>query len=573
MLLELHIKNYALIDCANLSFSPGFTVLTGETGAGKSILIDAVSTVLGSRVQVADIMGSADTFALVEAAFAMTPTVRSMLEEMGITAEDEAVILSRHISDNGRSRCRINGQLVNVSALQKLGKALVDIHGQHEHQSLFSVHHHLNVLDAFAGPTALSLREEVAFLVRRRTDLRRQLAEITANERERIRQMDILQFQVEEIAAASLDEGEDKALLAERSVLANAEKLHNELTMAYAVLCESEDAFAAVDTVGQATDNLAEAARFDAQCKAMLATLRDIQAQLAETGREIRWRRDQVKADPERLNQIESRLDVIENLKRKYGGTIAEVLQFACQANSELENLGKTNQMSADIEDELKQIEVKLVDTGLRLHGIREKAASELDKQVVEHLQQLAMTAAVFRTHLTQPVADNGIALADGKIVGLNERGLDACEFLFSANPDEEAKPLSRIASGGEISRVMLAIKAALAKADPIPTLIFDEIDAGIGGRAATAVAHKLAKLSQNHQVLCVTHLAQVASAGESHIQIEKTVTAGQTQVSLRSLSGQERVNELARMLDGTNSPTTLIHARELLAWAQKGAN
>lgn len=568
MLLDLHIRDFVLITQLHLAWESGLTALTGETGAGKSILLDALGTLLGGKVAAADIVRAGADSALIEAAFAPVPAACAILEELGISTDDDCIVLSREISRSGRSRCRINGQIANISALQRLGSVLVDIHSQHEAQWLMSPARQLDMLDAFGGSDLGNLRRQVAELARQRQAARREYEVLVAGERDRARQLDILQYQVDEIAAANLQEGEDQALEEERAILANAEHLDAQLALAYQALYENEDG-AAVDLVGRAVASLAEAARFDPRSEELLTHLRDVEANLADYAREVRLRREEIRANPERLAEVEARLDCIDRLKRKYGQDVAEVLRFVQTAEVEIAQLSAGESRTEELAGQIAALDKQLLDLADQLHTARLTIARNLEQKVEAELRLLSMERASFRIAMQRREAADGIASA-GVRLAITERGYDTCEFLFSANPGEEPRPLAKVASGGELSRVMLALKAALAAVYDVPTLIFDEVDAGLGGRTAQAVAQKLRVLAATRQVICVTHLAQIAAAADQHILIDKVVEGDSTRVVLHTLTMATRVNELARMLDGTSSAATLEHAREMLASTQK---
>ncbi|HHW11000.1 MAG TPA: DNA repair protein RecN [Firmicutes bacterium] len=591
MLLELHIRNYALIEKADLTFEPGLTVITGETGSGKSMVIEALAAAMGARVTAGDCVGRRAESALVEAAFAPNEAALLALSELGIAAEDDCIILSRQIQNTGRSRCRINGQLATVTALERLGRALVDIHGQHEHQSLLSPATHLDLLDAFAGPPVARLLEEFRTLARRYRRLQAEAAGLGQSDEERQKELDLLQYQIEEIKAAALAADEDHQLLEELNLLTNSEELARLLDGAYSAIYEATGdgaghgmglglkpgSASALDQTGQALKYLYEAARYDKSCEELAASLELLAEQLTEAGRAIRLRREQVKADPQRLAEIERRLALIDKLKRKYGSSIAEIQKHLTWAEERLTYLTEAAGLLAERRRELHLIAIQMQQIGTELHELRQAAAEKLDRAVMAQLGDLGMKGAAFCTklHFALPPAPDGPADEPEQPDDLTftERGFDTGEFLFSANPGEDVKPLARIASGGEMSRVMLALKVVLTAVDPLPTLIFDEIDAGLGGRMANSVARKLAQLSTGHQVICITHLAQIASKANVHIMIDKEVRGDGSAVILRRLSPAERINEVARMLDGTLSATAVEHARQMLAWTLKGAS
>jgi DNA repair protein RecN (Recombination protein N) len=569
VLLDLHIRDFVLIDRLDVAFGSGLTALTGETGTGKSIVVDALAAVLGGRVVAADVIRTGAESALIEAAFAPHVKTDAILRQAGITPED-CCVLSREIMRSGRSRYRVNGQIATLSLLQQLSEVLVDIHSQHEHQGLLVASRQLEMLDAFGGTEIAKLRDQVAELASLYRERRRELTDLIDNERERLQRLELLRYQCEEIAAAQLRAGEEEELEQERSVLANAGELAKELDEAYAALYENESS-AAADLLGKAVVNLTEVSRMDTSCRDMLAALEGIESLLADVAREVRHRREDIRMDPRRLDEVQSRLSLIHGLKRKYGRTIDEVLTFARSAEEELESLMAGETRAAELETVVKELAISLLDQAWKLHDKRLAVSEQLAEAVERELRDLSMEKAQFRVGLTCEEQSDGVQSGDLRLA-VRPDGFDQCDFLISANPGEEPRSLARVASGGELSRVMLALKSVLASVYDVPTLVFDEVDAGIGGRTAQAVGRKLQAIASERQVLCVTHLAQIAALADAHIQIDKSSHGQSTQVQLHFLSAQERVAELARMLDGTQSPTTLEHAREMLASAQEGA-
>jgi DNA repair protein RecN (Recombination protein N) len=565
VLLDLHIRDFVLIDRLDISFSEGLTVLTGETGAGKSIVVDALAAVLGGRVVAADVIRTGAESALIEAAFASNEKVDALLRQAGITPE-EYCVLSREILRTGRSRYRVNGQIATLSLLQEVAERLVDIHSQHEHQSLLVAARQLDMLDAFGGPEVLALREQVASLARSYHEMRREWTELNENERERLQRQEFLRYQIDEIAAARLQPDEEEQLEREQVILVNAGQLARQLDAAYAAVYENENG-AAADLVGQAIAHLREVSRIDSSYGDLVSALEGVESLLADVAREVRHRREEIEMDPVRLEEVQARLSLIHQLKRKYGASVEEVLEFARSAEQELELLEASETRVVELEDKLTALAGSLIEQARKLHEKRKSVASRLEKAVEEELRALNMEKARFGVSLTCEGQTDSL-----QQLSVGPTGFDRCDFLISANPGEELRSLARVASGGELSRVLLALKSVLASVYDVPTIVFDEVDAGIGGRTAQAVGHKLRAMARERQVLCVTHLAQIAALGDAHIHIDKTSHDGSTRVSLRLLSEQERVAELAQMLDGTESPTTLEHAREMLASAQEGA-
>ncbi len=556
MLQEVSIRNFALVDNVRLALSPGLNVLTGETGAGKSIIIDAVELALGGRASSEVIRTGADK-AVVDVVFDImeSPDLVRLVADMGLgDPGDPTLVITREVPADGRTTCRLNGRVVNLSTLREVTEHLIDIHGQHEHQSLLRPEKHVDLLDSFGGQEGATLRNEVA---RAYHSWQVTLAEIRAlagDERDRARRLDLLRFQAEEIERAKLRSGEEEELLEERRLLANAEKRHEAAAKAYARLYSGEGAGgSAHDLLGEVLAALEEIAAVDGSVSSIVEVVRQASLQLDESSRDIRQYRDSVFFDPARLAEIEARLDLITGLKRKYGTTVAEVIAFAENARAELSRLENSAELLAKLEDEAKARRLALDAAAARLGEFRRALAAKLEGAIEASLGDLGMKKTKFAVSFT-PEDPPG------------PRGAEKVEFLFSPNPGEPPKPLSRIASGGEMSRVMLALKAVLAETDEIPTMIFDEIDSGVGGGAAQAVGEKLATIALSRQVICVTHLARIASLGDSHYLIQKETVDGRTHTFVETLTSEKRVAEVARMIAGhPPTPITLANATEML--------
>jgi DNA repair protein RecN (Recombination protein N) len=582
MLEELSITNFAIIDRLAVRFAPGFNVLTGETGAGKSIIIDAVGAVLGGRVS-AEMVRSGANMARVEAIFTLDEAdgpIGALLRDHDVLDEDEgALILRREIGANGRSTARINGRAVPVSVLNRVGELLVDIHGQSEHLSLFRVDEHLELLDRYAGNGPL--RAELAALVGELRRLRRERDELQAAQADAARRLDLLRYQVDEITGAGLRPEEEEELVAEKRVLANAEKLAM-LAGSASDLLSGADAGArgVLDALNEASTALAELVRLDESQAETLESLNGALYTLEEVSRTLRSYASAIEADPARLAEIEDRLDLLHRLKRKYGPTVADVIQFAEQAAREQEDLTNSEERLEELAAEIELLKERIGALAAELSARRQEAAVRLAAGVERHLDDLNMSRARFTVRLERRPDPDGIPLppgpadADGDAAGrfaFDERGIDRVEFLISPNPGEDLKPLARIASGGEASRLMLALKTVLSTVDRTPTLIFDEVDTGVGGRGGHVVGEKLRLLGETHQVLCITHLPQVAALGTSHLRVLKRIEGGRTRADVEPLAGHERVEELAAMLGGAPPPPTAVKtAEELLARAQQ---
>jgi len=571
LLVELSISNLAIIDHLRLEFSAGFNVLTGETGTGKSIIIDAVSLLLGARAS-ADLVRTGAESASVEGLFQLAPaTLAALQEEFGALglvdqAEESAgeLIIRREVSISGRSSARVNGRAVTQSVLRDLGRYLIDIHGQGDQLTLLQARRHIDFLDRYGGLE--EQRAAVAGLVRRLREVREALRSLQRDARELARRMDLLTFQVDEIRAARLHPDEEAELRRERSLLANAEKLKVLADAVYGILFEGQEhQRSVVDQLGAVVEHMASLQKLDDTLGEQGQAVEGVLYQLEELARAMRRYRDEVAFDPQRLEQIEERIDLIANLKRKYGDTITEILAFAARAQEELEGISHGEER----QDALRQEEAGLVGEVAALaedlSAARRTAASALTARVESELEQLGMEHARFVVDIGRVDADDGLEMG-GRRVAFDASGVDRVEFLIAANPGEDPKPLATTASGGETSRLMLALKTALSEADPVPTLIFDEIDAGIGGRAGRIVGRKLWGLSRDHQVFCVTHLAQMASYGETHVRVEKNVVNGRAISVAKVLTTEERVDELALMLGGAATESTRRSARELLS-------
>jgi len=563
MLVELRIRDVAVIESASLECGPGLNVLTGETGAGKSMIVDALVAVLGARLTT-DVIRTRAERGIVEARFDLDRSGAAVrwLRERGF--EEDDLVIARDITVGGRSRAWINGRPVTVGMLRELGDMLVEVAGQHEGQRLLHSSTHLDVLDAFGGPEVDALRVQVAALVSRRNALRTERQALIAGERERAREVDILTHQVREIDAARLQPGEDEELAARRTRLANAGRLATAAQSAYAVLYEA-DGQAAVDQIGRARGALRDAAAIDSTLQTMSDRLESLAAEVADAAHTLSRYAASLEARPDELEGVEERLEVIRSLERKYGERLDAVAAFRDEAAASLERLQWSDARVAEVTADLAGLEQDLAARCTALTGLRREAAGRLEVEVRRTLAALEMQ----RTRLTvafdtAPDAD-GLAV-DGRPVAVGSSGVDRVEFLFAPNPGEAPRPLAKIVSGGELSRVMLALRHALAEAGAVPVLVCDEVDAGVGSRTAGAVGRLLAAVSTSRQVFCVTHLPQIASLADQHFWVEKESSGGRTRVRVHRLAPQERLEEIARMLGG-REPSTVAreHARELL--------
>ena len=574
MLTELRIENFAIIDHLELAFAAGLVTFTGETGAGKSIIIDAVETMLGGRAEATMIRTGAER-ANVEAVFrvpeAVRPAVHAILEREGLLEENpegdaDAVTLGREIRRAGRSIARVNGRSVSVGLLSELGEYLVDVHGQSEHLSLLRVRQHLALLDGFANVDAELKTYRATY--HRLLEMRRELAELRQAESEAARRSDILTYQINEIEAARLRPGEEEELRDERNRLANAEGLASLAQEALQALDEgTPESPAVTDLMGQVTHAMTALARIDPSRVALSEQAESVAESIADLIHELHRYHENIEFNPKRLDQVEERLNLIHNLERKYGKDIPAVLAFAEQSRSQLDAITHAGERITELEaDEALALE-QLGREGTALSEKRHAAADALSRAVEKELENLNMTAARFCVDFQSRPDPEGVLLADGQRVAFDINGLEHIEFFVALNPGEGFKPLVKTASGGETSRLMLAIKNVLARADQVPTLIFDEIDQGIGGRVGTVVGRKLSDLARQHQVLCVTHLPQLAAFGEQHYRVQKHVHAGRTTTQVDALQGETRVLELAAMM-GEVGEGTRQSALELLKLA-----
>jgi len=571
MLAELRIENFAIIDQVHLQLGAGLITFTGETGAGKSILIDAVELLLGGRSDMTMIRSGAD-YAYVEGLFQLDPAMRNALgptlESEQLLDDPDQVLIAREIRTNGRNVARINGRSVGVAFLRQVGEHLIDVHGQSEHLSLLRVHHHLSLLDGYAGVAPLLNAYQVTY--HKLMALRHELAELRQAERDAARRLDTLGYQVNEIEAAHLNPDEESTLRDERNRLANSEGLASAVQAALLALDEgTPESPAITDLFGQITHSLSHLARLDPSQESLNETASGILDSLTELNRELRRYLEGIEFNPRRLDQVEERLELIHNLKRKYGDSIAAVLAYALKAREEMETITHAGERIQQLETEEQALLKSLGKEGLALSQRRQQQAEKLARAVESELEELQMTGTRFQVDFQRRPDPQGVPLEDGQRLAFDANGIERVEFLISPNLGEDLKPLVKIASGGETSRLMLALKNVLASADHIPTLIFDEIDQGIGGRVGGVVGHKLWKLARQHQVLCVTHLPQLAAFGTQHFHVEKEVQAGRTLTLVRRLEGEGRLLELAQMLGGT-SQGTLQSAREILQNVEK---
>jgi len=554
MLAQLTIRNFALIDNVTLEFHRGFNVLTGETGAGKSILIDAITAALGERTG-AELVRVGANRASVEAVFEVEDSPFATVQEW---AEDGLLILGREISASGRSSFRINGRMCTAATVRQVAGDLIDIHGQHDHQSLLHPDRHVEFLDAWAGSEIAAHRRRAQELYSELRTTRRELEALLKGERERAQQLDLFRFQLEELEAAKLEPGEEEELQADRIRLANAEKLYAAGSAAKETLGEAE--VSALDLLSAAAREVDAVAALDERAGAIRELLETAVTAAQEAASELRAYLEEIEFNPERLEQVQDRLDLYRRLKRKYGDTAEEILAYRDQLAKDLDTLSHSEERRAELEARFERLAVQVDEETAALYAVRRAAAEAFETEIARHLADLNMARTRFAVQLEAPAP----------AAAAWEKGLPAilgrAEFMISANPGEPLRPLARIASGGEMSRVMLALKTAMAGSHPV-ALIFDEIDVGVGGKTAEALGAKMAELSRSNQVLCVTHLPQIACMAGRHLEVRKDVVGDRTVVDVTPLEGETRVGELARMLGGSEA-TAVQHARELLASA-----
>lgn len=551
MLSLLHIENIAVIEQADISFDKGFNVLTGETGAGKSIVIDAISAILGQRAY-RDMIRTGTSKASVRAVFTKVPNF-PWFEENGVEYDEETVI-QRDIFLDGKNVCRVNGTLVTVAILHKLGIQLINIHGQHDSASLFDEENHLRFLDAFADNGALlaDYREKFAAV----SELRRQIDRMTMDEGEKLRRMETLKYQISEIEKAELKSGEDEVLEQRRKLLQNSEKLSQGLEEASEALLGGDDSDGAAALLAQAAYALSRIARYSDDYTGFQERLTDLKYQVQDIADEVRDSLDELSYSADELETIEARLDIIHRLRRKYGADCDEILAYLDKAQKELDEIEFADDRVEQLKKKLAKQEKQAWDAALALRKNRQEQGTVMAEKILSELSQLDMPRVQFQCRFRE--------------TELTSEGADAVAFYLSANAGEDLKPLSKVASGGELARIMLSMKNVLAEKDAVDTLIFDEVDTGVSGRAAQRIAEKLKSLASHKQVLCVTHLPQLAALADTHMLIAKSEHDGRTYTTVTPLDRKGRAMELARIIGGTNiTETTLKSAEEMLLSGQ----
>ncbi|MDQ0058279.1 DNA repair protein RecN [Paenibacillus harenae] len=570
MLRELSIRNLAVIEEVHVTFHHGFHVLTGETGAGKSILIDALSLVVGGRGS-ADMVRYGSDKAEMEAMFDLPSNhpVWRVLEKQGVNASsEEMLVVRRELSSQGKSSSRVNGQLVTMTMLREIGECLVNIHGQHEHQSLLRTEQHLEWLDMFAGDLLIERKQQYREVYSQLQQARHALKDIESSARHNVQMLDLYRFQIEEITNAQLKPGEDELLSEQRRKLMYAGKRMDAVSDAYALLYGGKG----LDAVSKAVAKLIDIQTYDAaKLSPLLEQLQSAFYQAEDAAFQLRDYRDGIESDPDQLSQIEDRLDLINGLKRKYGESIPDILAYLEKTAAERDKIENRDELIENLRVQEAKLYAQALENAKELSKLREHASMKLAEAIETELKQLQMPNALFRVKL-EPCKDE--SKGEGH-VRLHASGMDEAMFMLSTNPGEPLKPLSKIASGGEMSRIMLALKIIFAEIDQVPVLIFDEVDTGVSGRAAQAIAEKLSQLSAKCQVFSITHLPQVACMADHHYEIRKQVIGERTSTSVTALLERDRIDELARMLGGVEvTEKTRHHAQEMLdlAHRQKGA-
>ncbi|HAO5892638.1 TPA: DNA repair protein RecN [Listeria monocytogenes] len=558
MLQEMTIKNFAIIESLSLTFQEGMTVLTGETGAGKSIIIDALGLLVGGRGS-ADFIRHGEERLELQGLFALAEdnlACRNALIENGIDASDDMVVLERSLFRSGKNSCRINGKLVTTVLLRQIGSKLIDIHSQHEHQELMNEEFHLSLLDRFASDKIKLALTKYQTNFKEYQTIEKEWQNWTKNERELAQRLDMLRFQQQEIENANLQAGEEDRLLEQKNILANFEKLNENLQGAYAAI-QGEPG--GLEFVGEAMRQMETAASIHTDYKAVSEAISSSYYMLEDSMSQIRQSLDQLEFQPEELNQIESRLNDLNQLKRKYGKTIEDIIQYEQEISSEMEKLTDSESHVGHLETKLATLKTELTKQAATLTDIRKKAAVTLEKQIKQELNQLYMEKAIFSVRF------------EANKMELTELGQDSVVFYMSTNPGEPLKPLAKIASGGELSRMMLALKTIFSRHQGITSIIFDEVDTGVSGRVGQAIAEKIYAVSVGSQVLCISHLPQVAAMANHHYYITKKVQNKRTTTSFTVLKGVEKVEEISRMIAGIEvTELTKQHAKEMIEQAEK---
>lgn len=559
----------ALIKELNIEFEERLNVLTGETGAGKSIVIEAIDLILGGSAA-SDLIRDGEGSLIVEGLFLLTPQEKELINNLNsdieIVDEEGVLLIRREVNKKGRNKCWINQRLINLSTLQEIGKFLVDLHGQHNHQSLLDPSKHIDLMDNLGGDKIIKYRKELFYNYRKWREKNKKLFKLIDDKEENLKRVDFLKFQLEEIDKTSLVKGEDKVLEEEEMVLKNAEKIIETMEKANFILYEGGLEQASVrDSLNEVSADLGEIAPLNRRIEKIRENLKEVGYQFEDIVNEIVRYKDEIDLDSQKLKEVEGRLNLINSLKSKYGSTIEEILEYRQKIYQELEASDCSEDKLEKLKEEINSLEDRISTISRNLSINRIKIAGDLQKMVVRELEDLNMKRCQFEVSINSYQDDNGIEI-DGKKYKIGPKGIDDIEFMISPNVGERLRPLARIVSGGEVSRIMLALKSILSEVDQVPTLIFDEIDNGVGARLGEVIAQKLKVLSKKRQVICVTHLPQIACRAGRHFYIEKYILNNQTGIRLKEMEGKERVKEIARMLDGSQmSEITIQHAQKML--------
>lgn len=550
MLNQLSVRNVAVIDKLDINLHDGVSVLTGETGAGKSIIIDSINMILGDRANKELVRYGMDK-AVVQAVFDAPKSVINILEENDIDVEDETVIITRQVTKEGKSVARINGMVVTLNILREISDRLINIHGQHDNQALLTPIRHITFLDAYADNEEYINRYKD--ILSKKREIEKKISSLEMDEQEKMQRIDLLEYQVKEIKKASLEKDEEDDLREQRDIYTNAEQITKSVNEAYMNLYEGDEIQSAYDGISIAVNEISQISDLNPQLKSIYDTLNEIMYSLEDTAHEIKEFGETVEFDEQTLNEIEERLDLISRLKRKYGNSIEEILEYLKKAESELNDIKLSDERTNELKEELKNITKELKEKGNVLTQRRENAAKVLEENIEKSLHELNMEKSKFKVNIEN----------DGTFY---DNGMDKVEFLISTNPGEPLKPLVKIASGGELSRVMLAIKSILADSDGVDTMIFDEIDTGVSGKAAMSIAKKLAVIAKNKQVICITHLPQLTAMADNHYLIQKNTDGELASTTLKELDEEGRELELARIIDGGEvTELALSHAKQML--------
>ena len=559
MLQELSVKNFAIISSLQLDFQMGMTVLTGETGAGKSIIIDAMGLLTGGRGS-SDYIRQGATKCTLEGLFSMPKNQElvNLLIELGVEMDEDSLIIQRDISTSGKNVCRVNGRIVNISNLRKVGEYLVDIHGQNEHQELMQSEKHIQMLDDFGGKDLIKIKEQFQEYYFEYRAIEKKVRDRQKNEKEFAQRMDMLQFQRDEIESAQLIVGEEEALIEERDKLSNFQKIASALAISYGAI--NDEGASSLDNIAFAMNELASIERLDPEYKAISEAVQNSYYLLQEASGDLTRLIDGLELDENRLNEVENRLELIRQMKRKYGESVESILNYCQEITSELAEADFLEGRTEQLEELLAEKKAQVLESGIKLSEVRKKIAKTLEVSILKELKELYMERTEFEVRFLPVTSEQ-----------LTDEGIDQVEFYITTNPGEPLKPLVRVASGGELSRVMLALKTIFSKSQGITSIVFDEVDTGVSGRVAQAIADKIYQISENSQVLCITHLPQVAAVADFQYFIEKEIVGDRTETKVGILDMTERINEIARMLAGSEiTKLTVEHAKELLNMAKK---